>query len=435
MKNNKSIFFILIGLIAGFMLSIGSHVFAIKDETKATIPLKELRAFSNIFQRIKDDYVDEVTDKELLNYAIKGMLSGLDPHSNYLDKEAFKELTIGTTGQFGGLGIQVSMEDGFVKVVSPIDDTPAYKAGVKSGDLIIRLDRKLVKGMTLSDAVKIMRGKPGEKIVLTIIREGEEKPLNIEVVRDIIKVASIRKKTLKGDYGYIRISQFQVNTTKDLEAAINKLVIENKKPLKGLILDLRNNPGGVLSSAIGVSDLFLNKGLIVYTKGRNSTSNSEHNAQPGDILNSAPLIVLVNGGSASASEIVAGALKDNKRAIIVGTKTFGKGSVQTIQRLPYEAGAVKLTTARYYTPLGTSIQAKGITPDIISKRLTIEKSKKPEFEPIKEASLNKHLANDNDQDEKLENKEEDEDLASKDSQLYEALNLLKALSLYKLSKS
>jgi carboxyl-terminal processing protease len=441
MKNHKSLIFVLIGLVSGFMLSIASHVFAVNGETPSSIPLEELRAFSNIFQRIKEDYVDEVSDKDLLQSAIKGMLSGLDPHSSYLDKDAFKELEIGTSGQFGGLGIQVSMEDGFVKVVSPIDDTPAFKAGVLAGDLIIRLDSKPVKGMTLSDAVKIMRGKPGEAIALTIIREGAEKPLKIKVVRDIIKVTSIRKRILEPGFGYLRISQFQTATTKDLHKAAKQLVEENKGPLKGLVLDLRNNPGGVLSGAVGVSDAFLEKGLIVYTQGRNSTSNRRFNATPGDVINAAPLIVLVNGGSASASEIVAGALKDHKRAIIVGTKTFGKGSVQTIQRLPYGAGAVKLTTARYYTPSGTSIQAKGITPDIISKHLSINKAKKSEFEPIKEASLNKHLENNQGDKKKVEKErkvevkvekeKEKEDLAAKDSQLYEALNLLKALSIYK----
>ncbi len=433
MNNKRSILFIFIGVVTGFLLSIGTHVLAVKNKTESTIPLQELRAFSDIFERIKEDYVEEVSDKELLENAIRGMLSGLDPHSNYLNKDEFKELEIGTSGQFGGLGIQVSMEDGFVKVVSPIDDTPAYKAGVKAGDLIIRLDDKPVKGMTLSEAVKIMRGKPGEKIVLTIVREGEEKPLKIEVVRDIIQVTSVKSKILEPDFGYLRISQFQVNTTKDLQKAINKLDDKNGRPIKGLILDLRNNPGGVLSGAVGVSDAFLNKGLIVYTKGRDPSANTKYNATPGDLLNGAPLIVLVNGGSASASEIVSGALKDHKRALIVGTKTFGKGSVQTIQRLPY-GGAVKLTTARYYTPSGTSIQAKGITPDIISQRLKITEPDHKDFEPLKEADLNKHLEN-NQKAEKNSKKAKASDeikhLAEKDSQLYEALNLLKALSLYK----
>jgi carboxyl-terminal processing protease len=435
MKNHKSLIFVLIGLVSGFMLSIASHVFAVNGETPSSIPLEELRAFSNIFQRIKEDYVDEVSDKDLLRSAIKGMLSGLDPHSSYLDKDAFKELEIGTSGQFGGLGIQVSMEDGFVKVVSPIDDTPAFKAGVLAGDLIIRLDSKPVKGMTLSDAVKIMRGKPGEAIALTIIREGAEKPLKIKVVRDIIKVTSIRKRILEPGFGYLRISQFQTATTKDLQKAAEQLIKENKGPLKGLVLDLRNNPGGVLSGAVGVSDAFLEKGLIVYTQGRNSTSNRRFNATPGDVINAAPLIVLVNGGSASASEIVSGALQDHKRAIIIGEKTFGKGSVQAILPITQDRSEnIKLTIAKYYLPSGRTIQAKGITPDVISYAGKAVSETNAEFK-IKEADLKKHLIVELDKDngvkkDKIEPKSKTiitkEDI-EKDNQLNTSIGILKSL--------
>jgi len=431
----QNYFLLLSGLFAGVLLSIGHGVFAEKDEVRATLPVEELRTFSDVFGRIKNDYVVDVDDKELIENAIRGMLSGLDPHSAYLDAEEFTELQVGTTGQFGGLGIEVGMEDGFVKVIAPIDDTPAERAGVQAGDLIIRLDDTPVKGMTLNDAVKIMRGKPGSSIELTIVREGLDKPIKINITRDIIKVKSVRARMLDPGYGYLRISQFQSKTADYMVDAIDDLIKENKGPLKGLILDLRNNPGGVLNGAVAVSDAFLTKGMIVYTEGRIADSRLRFNATPDDIIDGAPLVVLVNQGSASASEIVAGALQDHKRAIIVGAKTFGKGSVQTILPLSSDS-ALKLTTARYYTPSGRSIQAEGITPDIVLETIEVAQVE-TNIEPLKESDLTHHLKNGN------KDKSEEDKGAAKDSgkddnskgktlvkddyMLYEALNLLKGL--------
>ena len=378
----------------GLLITLGGgHVGAVfAEEAKAgdKLPLKELRTFAEVFGRIKSDYVEAVDDKKLLESAIRGMLSGLDPHSSYLDTEEFRDLQVGTTGEFGGLGIEVGMEDGFVKVIAPIDDTPAERAGLKAGDLIIRIDDKPVKGMSLNDAVNVMRGKPGTKINLTILREGEDRPFNVDLVRDVVHVASVKSRTLEPGYGYVRISHFQSRTTEDLLSALNKIEKENEGKLKGLVLDLRNNPGGVLNSAVGVSDAFLVGGVIVYTKGRVEDSELEFKAGPDDVLKGAPIVVLVNGGSASASEIVAGALQDHKRAIIMGTPTFGKGSVQTIVPIG-NATAVKLTTARYYTPSGRSIQAHGIEPDIklVTGELSIDEE--PGVAPLKEADLRRHL--------------------------------------------
>jgi carboxyl-terminal processing protease len=427
----QNYFLLFSGLFAGVLLSIGHGVFAEKDDVRATLPVEELRTFSDVFGRIKNDYVVDVDDKELIENAIRGMLSGLDPHSAYLDAEQFSELQVGTTGQFGGLGIEVGMEDGFVKVIAPIDDTPAQRAGVQAGDLIIRLDDTPVKGMTLNDAVKIMRGKPGSSIVLTIVREGLDKPIKISITRDIIKVKSVRARMLDPGYGYLRISQFQSKTADYMVDAIEDLKKENKGALKGLILDLRNNPGGVLNGAVAVSDAFLTKGMIVYTEGRIADSRLRFNATPDDIIDGAPLVVLVNQGSASASEIVAGALQDHKRAIIIGAKTFGKGSVQTILPLSSDS-ALKLTTARYYTPSGRSIQAEGITPDIVLEPIEVAQVE-TNIEPLKEADLTHHLENGNG-DKPAKDKESGKDDSSKgeslvkdDYMLYEALNLLKGL--------
>ena len=420
---------VLTGLVAGVLVSIGHGVFAERDSAPATLPVEELRTFSDVFGRIKNDYVVDVDDKELIENAIRGMLSGLDPHSAYLDSEQFTELQVGTTGQFGGLGIEVGMENGFVKVIAPIDDTPAQRAGVQAGDLVIRLDDTPVKGMTLNEAVKIMRGKPGSEIELTIVREGVDQPLKIKITRDIIKVKSVRARMLEPGYGYLRISQFQSKTAENMVDAIDKLKKENKGPLAGLVLDLRNNPGGVLNGAVAVSDAFLKKGMIVYTEGRIADSRLRFNATPDDVIDGAPLVVLVNQGSASASEIVAGALQDHKRAIIVGVKTFGKGSVQTILPLSSES-ALKLTTARYFTPSGNSIQAEGITPDIELESVKVA-SVDRNIEPLTEANLTGHLENGNGNDKAGDEDDEDEDTlsASDDYMLYEALNLLKGLAI------
>ena len=285
--------------------------------SNGTIPLDEIRTFTEVFAKVKNDYVETVDDRMLLESAIRGMLEGLDPHSAYLDKEAYTELQEGTTGEFGGLGIEVGMEDGFVKVISPIDDTPAQKAGVQAGDLIIRLNDTPVKGLSLDDAVKLMRGKPGTPISLTIVREGTDAPIKLTLMRDTIKVKSVKQRTLEAGYGYVRISHFQAHTVEDVRAAIEKLKSDNQNDLKGVVLDLRNNPGGILSAAVAISDMFLDRGLIVYTEGRIKDSTLKFSAKPDDILNKAPIVVLVNGGSASASEIVAGALQDHKRAIIM----------------------------------------------------------------------------------------------------------------------
>ena len=405
--------------------------------TTDEIPFDEIRTFTEVFAKVKNDYVKQVSDRSLLENAIRGMLEGLDPHSAYLDQNSYRNLQEGTTGEFGGLGLEVSMEDGFIKVISPIDDTPAQRAGIASGDLIIRLDSTPIKGMNLNEVVEMMRGEPGTDIVLTIAREGEDKLLTITITRDTITHTSATVKTLESGFGYLRISNFQTNTTKDALREIEKLKLENKGQLKGLILDLRNNPGGILSGAVAISDLFLEKGLIVYTEGRVNDSMLKFNAKPIDIINHAPLIVLVNGGSASASEIVAGALQDHKRAIIMGQKTFGKGSVQTILPMP-NGSALKLTTARYFTPSGRSIQASGIDPDIIIDEIKIEKIEKKAI-AVNEANLSGHLVNgnekpiltttDNNVKESNSTIKEVAPLVQSDYALYEALNVLKGMVL------
>jgi len=429
----RNLFICLLLLLAGAQVVIGE---AEVPELEA-LPLDELRTFTEIFAKIKSDYVEPVDDKELLENAVRGMLEGLDPHSTYLDGKSYNDLREGTSGEFGGLGIEVGMENGFIKVISPIDDTPAQKAGIKAGDLIIKLDDRSVKGMSLNDAVEIMRGKPGDPITLTIIRENEEKPLVITIVRDIIKIRSVRFETLEPGFGYLRISSFQSHTVESLRQAIDQLKKDNSEKLKGVILDLRNNPGGILNAAVGVSDMFLNKGMIVYTEGRNKDSKLKFNAKPNAKLPDVPLIVLVNAGSASASEIVAGALQDHGRGIIMGENTFGKGSVQTILPMNNNA-ALKLTTARYYTPNGRSIQASGITPDIIIDKVKISKIEEAFSTRVKEANLEGHLENDREEtpvierDEELEedtSKEEALPLSSRDYELYEALNVLKGLAI------
>jgi carboxyl-terminal processing protease len=435
-----------------FVGSGSGRVVAEEESASNKLPLKELSTFAEVFGRIKSDYVEEVDDKTLLESAVRGMLSGLDPHSSYLDAEEYRDLQVGTSGEFGGLGIEVGMEDGFVKVIAPIDDTPAERAGLMAGDLIIRIDDKPVKGMSLNDAVNVMRGKPGTKINITILREGADRPFNVDLERDIIHVASVKSRTLEPGYGYVRISHFQSRTTEDLLSALNEIEKENGGVLKGLVLDLRNNPGGVLNSAVGVSDAFLVGGIIVYTKGRVEDSELQFKAGPDDVLKGAPIAVLVNGGSASASEIVAGALQDHKRAIIMGTPTFGKGSVQTIVPID-DTTALKLTTARYYTPSGRSIQAQGIEPDILLARGELSVPEEGGVAPLTEANLRRHLddevATGEDQGVETEDTEnnagadksgeekagdkrgkpEKRPVAMDDYQLGEALNVLKGLNI------
>ena len=424
----RSVTWLLAGGAIGVFLAIGQGVLA-ERHGEGTLPLEDLRTFTEVFARIKNDYVEPVEDKALLENAIRGMLTGLDPHSSYLIPDDYQELQAGTSGEFGGLGIEVGMEDGFVKVIAPIDDTPAQRAGVEAGDLVIRLDDTPVKGMSLSDAVKVMRGAPGTDIVLTIVREGMDRPIRITITRDVIRVTSVRSRTLGPGYGYVRISQFQLRTGESLREAVGELR-ENagEEDLKGLVLDLRNNPGGVLNAAVSVSDAFLNKGTIVYTEGRMDDAKLTFSAKGSDILDGIPLVVLVNAGSASASEIVAGALQDHRRAVIMGEKTFGKGSVQTI--LPLGNGsALKLTTARYYTPSGISIQARGIVPDITLDRVRV--SQLDAGQGVKEADLARHLESDGEEEDfeaaKRAQQEEDIPLAQRDFALYEALNLLKGL--------
>jgi carboxyl-terminal processing protease len=399
----RNIGLIALGAVAGVLVSLNFQAIADRA-TRGPLPVEELRAFTEVFGAIKQNYVEDVADKKLITEAINGMLSGLDPHSAYLDADAFKELQVGTQGQFGGLGIEVGMEDGFVKVISPIEDTPAFRAGVKPGDLIIRLDDTPVKGMTLADAVKRMRGKPNTEITLTISRKGEPQPIVVTLKRAVIRVQSVKSKVLEPGYGWVRVSQFQESTTEHLVRHLGGLYKQGE--LKGLVLDLRNDPGGLLYGAVAISSAFLaDKKLIVSTDGRTEDAKKKFFATPDDYMRgmrddvlkklpagakSVPMVVLVNGGSASASEIVAGALQDHKRATIMGTQSFGKGSVQTIMPLG-NATAIKLTTARYFTPSGRSIQAKGITPDIV-----VEEPGSNTLARLRESDLERHLDNDRD---------------------------------------
>jgi carboxyl-terminal processing protease len=442
----KPLGLISVGALAGILVSLGLTAVA-QRETRETLPLDELRQFTDVFGAIKANYVEPVEDKRLITEAISGMLSGLDPHSAYLDAEAFKELQVGTQGEFGGLGIEVGTEDGFVKVVSPIEDTPAARAGIKAGDLIVKIDEKPTKGMTLTDAVKLMRGKPKSRIVLTVSRKGENQPLVIPIVRDVIRVQSVKSKMLEPGYPYVRVTQFQEHTVENLVRHLKTLAEQG--PMKGLVLDLRNDPGGLLHGAVGVSAAFLPpKALVVSTDGRNEDAHRKYIASPEDYLRgtredvlralppqirTVPMVVLVNAGSASASEIVAGALQDHKRAVVLGTQTFGKGSVQSILPLS-NTTAIKLTTARYYTPNGRSIQARGITPDY-----TVEETPEGDLDSfrVREADLSRHLSNGSEEelksapkvpteiDAKLRDRKPIEFGTPEDYQLQQAMNYLK----------
>jgi carboxyl-terminal processing protease len=391
-----------IGLISGVLVSMGFNALAQRD-TKISLPIDELRQFADVYGAIKANYVEPVEDKKLITEAISGMLTGLDPHSAYLDADAFRELQVGTQGEFGGLGLEVGTEDGFVRVVSPIEGTPAERAGVRAGDLIIKIDDKATKGLPLNDAVKLMRGKPKTSVTLTVNRKGENRPLVFTIVRDVIQIQSVRSKMLEPGTGYIRISQFQEHTVDNLVKHFNQLAQQG--PLQAMVLDLRNDPGGLLTGAIGVSAAFLpSNTLVVSTDGRQDDARRRYHATVSDYhrpgredplaklspqAKTVPMVVLVNGGSASASEIVAGALQDHQRAKILGTQTFGKGSVQTVLPLTSNT-AIKLTTARYFTPKGQSIQAKGISPDF-----WVEETAKGAVNDrlrVREADLNRHLS-------------------------------------------
>ena len=456
------------GLVAGVFLSLNFSASANKEAASA-LPIEELRSFADVYSAIKQGYVEPVEDKKLITHAISGMLANLDPHSAYLDPDSFKDLQVSTQGEFGGLGIEVGMEDGFVKVVSPIEDTPAHRAGLKPGDLIIKIDDTPVKGLTLNDAVKKMRGKPKTQIRLTVARKTEQRSFDVTLVREKIKVQSVKSKLLDGGYGYLRVTQFQEETAPDVVKHLDKLAKVDKdakgEGVKGLVLDLRNDPGGLLCGAVGVSAAFLAPQMLVTsTDGRTGDAKRRYMAAPEDYQRGArddfmkalpawaktvPMIVLVNGGSASASEIVAGALQDHKRAVVMGTQTFGKGSVQTVLPLSNNA-AIKLTTARYFTPSGRSIQAKGITPDIVVEETANGNGSRAR---VREADLERHLTGEGEKaepapakttakpaDKKDKGKTDDaeeslhaplEFASPKDYQLGQAVNLLKAWQIIK----
>lgn len=443
------IYYSVLGLVAGISIAISSYALAdienpihqpkpmvYAQPQQQTLPLEDVQRFTNAISQIKSYYVEPISDSQLFENAIRGMLTGLDPHSAYLDEADFKQLTSATNGEFGGLGIEVTMEEGLIRVITPIDDTPAYHAGIKSGDLIVRLDSSPIKGMTLKKAIEKMRGKKGSIVNLTVIRDGEKKPLSFNIVRDVIQVKSVKHEVLDGDYGYVRLSHFQLPSADNLTKAIKLMNTQAGGNMKGLILDLRNNPGGLLDSAIEVSDLFLDSNkmgvnkLIVYTEGRVPGAHFAANAKPGDLLKGAPIVILINQGSASAAEIVAGALQDHKRAVLIGKDSFGKGSVQTVLPLDNHTG-VKLTTALYFTPLGRSIQAKGIKPDIVVDNLKLQQQEEPLIKRLKEANLAGHLDNadgiGNGNVTEPAKKAKNKPLAYTDYPLYEALNVLKGM--------
>lgn len=395
------------------------------------VDMDDIRNFSRVYEMVRQAYVEKVDNKTLMKAAISGMLTGLDPHSEYLDKDGLAELSEDTTGQYGGLGIEVLQVDGTLRIVAPIDDTPASRAGIKPGDTIIKIDGTPVDSENIDEMFKKLRGDPGSKIVLSILHEKSDKPVDMSLVRERISVTSVKVRELEPGYAYVRLSQFQDDTTSDLEKKLGELVKKNGQQ-RGVVLDLRSNPGGLLTAAVGVSDAFLDSGTIVTTRGRLQDANLSFSAHPGDLLNGAPMVVLVDNGTASAAEIVSGALKDNHRALIIGRRTFGKGVVQTV--LPLDAEhAVKITTARYYTPSGTSIQAEGIKPDIALADLAVNKADSAASLIGSEADLRNHLANeDGSKDRKAidnDGSAENAELATKDYALSQALNVLKGLSL------
>ena len=420
-------------LIIFYTFSLLTQFHSLQAAPKNKETYEYLDLFGQIFDRVRSSYVEEVTDEELIEKAIDGMLTGLDPHSGYMNEEVWEEMQMDTQGKFGGLGIEITMEEGFVKVISPIEDTPAYKAGVLAGDYIIQIDDISVFGLTLNEAVELMRGEKGDPITITISREGKE-PFDIEIIRDFIKIQSV-KNEIYDDIGYLRITSFTEQTGDDLIKSIKKIKNELNQKDKGYILDLRSNPGGLLSSAVKVTDIFLKRGEIVSTRGRNKKNITRYRAKNGDMINSKPLVVIINNGSASASEIVAGALQDHRRAIVIGTQSFGKGSVQTI--IPFKksnskgVAGIRLTTARYYTPSGISIQGTGIVPDIIVEQGTFESFNYKRYaESDLKDSLDKEENNKTNKNTNNEVVSEKEERLAKDFQLQRALDLIKGLSLY-----
>ena len=402
-----------------------------KQKSKETYEYLDL--FGQVFDRVRSSYVDDVSDEELIEKAIDGMLTGLDPHSGYMDEEIWQEMQMDTKGKFGGLGIEITMEEGFIKIISPIEDTPAYKAGVMAGDYIIQIDETPVFGLTLNEAVELLRGEIGDPVIITISREGLE-PFELKIVRDTIKIQSVKFEIYE-DIGYLRITSFTEQTESGLKKSIKKIQEKLKNKEKGYILDIRSNPGGLLNQAVKVTDIFLDRGEIVSTRGRNKKDIQRYRARDGDLINGLPIVIIINGGSASAAEIVAGAIQDHRRGIVVGTKSFGKGSVQTI--IPFQDTSldgirgIRLTTARYYTPSGVSIQGKGIEPDIKIEQGTFESYN---YKTYSESDLKDSLDKDKDEDEDEENGEGElslfEEKISKDFQLRQAIDLIKGLSLY-----
>jgi len=442
-RHGTPLLLLIVGMALGFFLS-GHWVPNVAAVGRQDY--ESLEAFSNILSIVKKNYVEDIETKTLVNGAINGMLTSLDPHSAYLTPELYKDLQSDTQGRFGGLGIEITVKGGILTVVSPIEDTPAAKAGIKPGDQIFKIEDEFTKDMSLVDAVKKMRGLRGTKINLTIRREGANELIDFTLVRDVIRVQSVRSRTLEPGYGYVRLAQFQERSDRDLQRALEKIVAE-KSGLKGLVLDLRNNPGGLLTQAVRVSDMFLDSGLIVYTEGRIEAQKQKYFAQKDNTSQEYPIVVLVNGGSASASEIVAGALQDHKRAVVLGTKTFGKGSVQTILPLD-DNSALRLTTARYFTPKGRSIQATGIVPDIIVEAVATTPEGKPDERKrpgLREENLPGHLSNPqqngNSQQEQIDREKEKQipttgptgdETIDNDQQLKRALDLLKSWDVFKL---
>ncbi len=418
-------------LATGMTLGLASPALAQSSPTTSAETYRLLNLFGDVFEQVKSKYVEEVDDKQLIEAAINGMLTSLDPHSSYLNMDNFEEMQVDTRGEFGGLGIEVTMEEGFVKVISPIYDTPAEKAGLQPGDFITHIDGKPIRGLGLNEAVEMMRGKVNTDIILTIMRKGEQAPFDVTLTRAVIKIQSVRSEA-KDDVGYIRITKFNEQTYSGLQRAITDMRDQIGPEMKGLVIDLRNNPGGLLDQAISVSDAFLDKGEIVSTRPRDTENTERYNARPGDLADGLPMIVLVNDGSASASEIVAGALQDHRRAVIMGTRSFGKGSVQTILPMPGNV-ALRLTTARYYTPSGKSIQEVGIVPDIIVPQGRVESTEAAERRS--ESTLNGALQN---EDETISNEELDannrreaaEKLAQEDYQLSRALDMIRGIALF-----
>jgi carboxyl-terminal processing protease len=434
-RNNKKSLLqtIVFCLLIGCILFLNGNASVVKAGTEEGY--KSLELFTEVLRQIEKNYVEPEDEQKLIQSAIKGMVQGLDPHSSYLTKEEHQDLLSETKGSFSGIGVEITVRDNVLTVVSPIEGTPAYKAGIQAGDKIVKIDGKLAADMTLPEAIKSIRGEKGTKVTLTIMREGAEKPLEFTVTRDVIPIRSVRSSLLTPKIAYVRISNFQSKTTNDLSAELEKL--ENGRKLEGLILDLRNNPGGLLSQAIDVSDLFLESGVIVSTKGRESSQDMKATAHKKKTERNYPIIVLVNGGSASAAEIVAGALQDNKRALILGTKTFGKGSVQTIIPLSDGSG-LRLTTAMYYTPSGRSIQASGIEPDVVVKYVPpVEEDAKDKARMIREKDLKGHLPGDSGEENDAEKRTEEngndkkaKELLEKDNQVREAMRLLQTWNIF-----